>query len=196
MVTPPPPDPAAPPRLRRYFTTLHSSVDALLPTPGGAAWEAATIMAVNENNDSVLVHPTYFPSSWDVWLPSDSPSIAPAGTHVFTPGGAPAVGQRVDVFDTHPSVAAFLPARIIEVDDLGGCRVHFSNYDRAYDTWLPRGTDRLAPAHSRTRQRCPFVPSEKRYWTGRVRAPALSLGGAGSAATPAPADARCDTQAA
>jgi hypothetical protein len=91
------------------------------------------------------------------------------------PGGALKRGQKVDVYDAHPEVQRYLEAKVVD-EDAARVKVHYKEYSAAFDEWLPRDSERIAPHGWHTRTRTVYKPSNTKYWATHERKAQISTG--------------------
>jgi hypothetical protein len=81
----------------------------------------------------------------------------------------------VDVYDAHPEVQRYLEAKVVE-EDAARVKVHYKEYSAAFDEWLPRDSERIAPHGWHTRTRTVYKPSNTKYWATHERKAQISTG--------------------
>ncbi|KAJ8608324.1 hypothetical protein CTAYLR_009413 [Chrysophaeum taylorii] len=94
-------------------------------------WAEAEVVAVDEASQRILITYTFWSDKWDEWLDFDSDRIRPRGSETYD-AKSPKVGQRVEAFDEKD----WLEAEIVAVRE-DAAFVHYKNYHRKFDEWVP-----------------------------------------------------------
>eukprot|EP00941_MAST-03F_sp_MAST-3F-sp1_P002994 g2994.t1 len=108
-------------------------------------WCPAEIIEIDRERRRVKIWFTNWSHKFDEWLPFDSDRLAKRGTHFFYDEGRPRkfkVGQRIEVFDEHPTQQKFSEAEVVELDK-HRVKVHFKGFVAKWDEWLSVDSDRI-----------------------------------------------------
>lgn len=57
------------------------------------------IVKIDKEKEWLYITFLYWGDAWDMWLPQDSPNIAPLHTHTYADKGCLKPRQRIDVYD-------------------------------------------------------------------------------------------------
>ncbi len=79
-----------------------------------ARWTLAEVIDVDRRAQRVKVSFSHWPAKYDTWIDVSERTIAPLGTHIYMKGGVLKEGQRIEVYDEHPTQKKWIEAFVID----------------------------------------------------------------------------------
>ena len=93
----------------------------------------AEIKEIDYKKHKVLIHYYFWNETYDEWIDLYSNRIQDHCSKIWIPGKNFRINQRIDVYDSHPQLERFLPAKVLEVIDDEYIRVHYANHGDQWD---------------------------------------------------------------